>query len=132
MLAVGEFFAGHGAAIALFGYSLFSAATLVALSTFSISTIISNRASFSKLAQRHRRGASAINAGRTIMATRRAAIFTIIALACLFAYRLDSLQSSTIALLFDSVLIQLLPAMIAGVYWSRAHLAGAIAGIGGG
>ena len=132
VLAVADNLLGRGATFVAFGLSLFSAATMVAIATFSLSTIISNRLSLSAFMQRYRRDASAINVGRSIMLTRRLTITAVIAVACAFAYRLDSRESSTIGLLFDSVLIQLLPAIIAGVYWRRAHVAGALAGIGGG
>ena len=132
VLAVADNFLGAGATFVVFGISLFSAATMVAIATFSLSTMISNRLSLSDFMQRYRRDASAINVGRSIMVTRRLTITVTIAVACAFAYRLDSRESSTIGLLFDSVLIQLLPAIIAGVYWRRAHVVGAMAGIAGG
>lgn len=132
VLGTARVLVGPLAAVGLFILSLFTAATLVAAATFSVATMVSDQISLSALMQSRRRNSSAINVGRDIMHIRRGAIAVAVATGCLFAYMMDSQVSSTIGLLFGSLIVQLLPSLIAAIRWRRAHRFGAIAGILGG
>lgn len=120
---------GRGAEVVVFIFSLFTAATLVAASTFSIATMVSDQFSLSRLMQSRRRERSAINVGRDIMHIRRAVIAIAVIAGCLFFWLMRGQESSTIGLLFTSLMVQLVPAVVAAIVWPRAHHRGALAGI---
>ena len=132
VLGVARVLTGPMVSAGLFALSLFTAAVLVAAATFSVATMVSDQISLSTLMQSRRRNSSAINVGRDIMHIRRAVIALAVAIGCLLAYQLDSQVSSTIGLLFGSLIVQLLPALIAAMHWRGANRFGAGAGMVGG
>ena len=128
-LNVAWFFSGQAGATAVFLFSVFTAATLAAASAYSVATMISDQMSLFPFMRVKSGAKSAINVGREVMQIRRMAIVAFVAVACLLAHVLAQRPGTTIGLLFLSILIQLLPAIVAGITWRRAHAFGAISGI---
>ncbi len=120
---------GGSATVAILLTSFFTASVFVIISASSTAAMLSGQIPLQALTRTSRKARSAINVGRRIMQTRRIAIAFLILGGWAISHSLDAQSNTTIGLLSLSLLIQLLPAIVAGVTWRRAHVSGAAVGL---
>lgn len=107
---------------------LSAATAMIIIATLTLSTMITNDVILPKLMDRS--AAYGMDRVRRIKMTRRYVIFFILLLA--FAYQQQMAYQAPLAsigLLAFSLVIQLLPAIVGGLYWERAHAHGVYAGL---
>ncbi|MFT6268283.1 MAG: Na+/proline symporter/signal transduction histidine kinase [Alphaproteobacteria bacterium] len=107
---------------------LSAATAMIIVATLTLSTMITNDLVLPKLMDRETYGG--VNRVKRIKNIRRFIIFGILLLA--FAYQQQMANQASLAsigLLAFSLVIQLLPAIVGGLYWHRAHAHGVYAGL---
>jgi Na+/proline symporter/signal transduction histidine kinase/CheY-like chemotaxis protein len=107
---------------------LSAATAMIIIATLTLSTMITNDVILPKLMDRS--SASGIDRVKRIKMTRRYVIFFILLLA--FGYQQQMAYQAPLAsigLLAFSLVIQLLPAIVGGLYWERGHAHGVYAGL---
>lgn len=113
---------------------LSAATAMVMVAALTLSTMITNDVVLPMLLARRVSRASQISGieGR-IVAIRRAVILGILLLAYMYQQQMANASSlASIGLLAFSLVIQLLPAIVIGLYWKRGHAQGVCAGLVGG
>lgn len=107
---------------------LSAATAMIIVATLTLSTMITNDLVLPKLMDNETY--SGINRVKRIKHIRRFIIFSILVLAYLYQQQMANQASlSSIGLLAFSLVIQLLPAIVGGLYWQRAHAHGVYAGL---
>ncbi|BDX05132.1 PAS domain-containing hybrid sensor histidine kinase/response regulator [Planctobacterium marinum] len=109
---------------------LAAATAMIIVSTLTLSTMVSNDVILPKLLNRSQRLKHKQSHIHFILWLRRGVIAGILLLA--FSYHIflsGDMPLSSIGLLAFSLVIQLAPAIIGGLYWQRAHAHGVIAGL---
>jgi PAS domain S-box-containing protein len=123
-----------GLSIAVFIGGLSASTSMVIVEGVALSTMICNELAVPALirCKAMRRG-SEIATGRLILTIRRAAIFLILVAAyCYHVAVGDRYPLAAIGLISFCAVAQCAPAVLAGIYWRRAHRFGAFAGMAGG
>ncbi len=120
--------AGIAALVVLIG-ALSAATAMVIVECVALAIMISNEL-FMPLAAR-RGGANRDMAG-TILFVRRAAIFLILLLSYAYYRAAGDAALSAIGLLAFAAIAQIGPALVGGMFWSRATARGAVAGLSAG
>ncbi len=109
---------------------LSAATAMIIVSTLTLSTMLSNDVILPKLLSQNRELGNKQSHILFILWLRRGVIAGILLLA--FAYHIflsGNMSLASIGLLAFSLVIQLLPAIIGGLYWQKAHAHGVIAGL---
>lgn len=102
---------------------------MIVITTLTLSTMLSNDA-FVPFLLRHRLSTSSDVVAPWLLLARRAIIVGVILIAWLYNQLFGETEAlSAIGLLAFSLVVQLLPALIGGLYWRRAHTHGAYAGM---
>lgn len=102
---------------------------MIVITTLTLSTMLSNDA-FVPLLLRRRLSVNSDTVAPWLILTRRAIIVAVILIAWLYNLLFgESDALSAIGLLAFSLVVQLLPALIGGLYWRTAHTHGAYAGM---
>lgn len=107
---------------------LSAATAMIIVATLTLSTMITNDLVLPKLMDKDTY--AGVNRVKRIKNIRRFVIFAILLLA--FAYQQQMVNQASLAsigLLAFSLVIQLLPAIVGGLYWQRAHAHGVYAGL---
>lgn len=114
--------------IIVFLGGLSAATAMIIVATLTLSTMITNDVVLPKLMDRETY--SSVNRVKRIKTIRRGIIFIILALAFVYQQQM-ALQASlaSIGLLAFSLVIQLLPAIVGGLYWEKGHAHGVYAGL---
>lgn len=109
---------------------LSAATAMIIVSTLTLSTMISNDVILPKLLSGSKKFASNNSHINQILWLRRGVIAAILLLGYGYhIYLSNNMTLASIGLLAFSLVIQLLPAIVAGLYWQRAHAHGVIAGL---
>ena len=107
---------------------LSAATAMIIVATLTLSTMITNDVVLPKLMDHDTY--SGENRVKRIKLIRRFVIFIIVALAFAYQHQLATHASlASIGLLAFSLVIQLLPGIVAGLYWEKAHAHGVYAGL---
>jgi Na+/proline symporter/signal transduction histidine kinase/CheY-like chemotaxis protein len=114
--------------IIVFLGGLSAATAMIIVATLTLSTMITNDLVLPKLMDRETY--ASVNRVNRIKHIRRFVIFAILLLAFVYQQQMANQASlSSIGLLAFSLVIQLLPAIVGGLYWQRAHAHGVYAGL---
>jgi Na+/proline symporter/signal transduction histidine kinase/CheY-like chemotaxis protein len=114
---------------------LSAATAMIIVATLTLSTMLANDVIMPKLLINNRFDKNSLDYTNKILQIRRLVIGAILLLAFFYQQQIaDTSSLSSIGLLAFSLVVQLLPAIIGGLYWKRGHAqgvyAGFIAGIG--
>jgi len=102
---------------------------MIVITTITLSTMLSNDAVLPFLI-RKRLSSDRANVGPWLLVIRRLVVVGVILAAWLYNLRFSETEAlSVIGLLAFSLMVQLLPSLIAGLYWRTAHVRGAYAGM---
>jgi Na+/proline symporter/signal transduction histidine kinase/CheY-like chemotaxis protein len=102
---------------------------MIVITTITLSTMLSNDAVLPFLIKK-RLSADRANVGSWLLIIRRMVVVTVILAAWLYNLSFGDTEAlSVIGLLAFSLMVQLLPSLIAGLYWRTAHVRGAYAGM---
>ncbi len=109
---------------------LSAATAMIIVATLTLSTMITNDVVLPKYLTHHGRGTQPANYTRTILTTRRIVIALLLVLAYFYHQQMTSGSSlAAIGLIAFSLVIQLLPAIVGGLYWKKGHAHGVYAGL---
>ncbi|MFQ3234593.1 MAG: Na+/proline symporter/signal transduction histidine kinase/CheY-like chemotaxis protein [Paraglaciecola sp.] len=109
---------------------LSAATAMIIVATLTLSTMLTNDVILPKLLSEHRSHTSPPNYTRRILFIRRLVIAAILALAYFYYQQMTGSRSlASIGLIAFSLVIQLLPAIIGGLYWKRGHAQGVYGGL---
>ncbi len=110
---------------------LSAATAMIIVATLTLSTMISNDVILPLLLKHKFRPHSApANFKRKILMIRRISITCVLALALVYQQRVgDNAALASMGLIAFSLVIQLLPAIIGGLYWRKGHAYGVYAGV---
>jgi Na+/proline symporter/signal transduction histidine kinase/CheY-like chemotaxis protein len=107
---------------------LSAATAMIIVATLTLSTMITNDLVLPKLMDKETY--AGVNRVKRIKSIRRFIIFGILCLAFVYQqYMANQASLASIGLLAFSLVIQLLPAIVGGLYWHRAHAHGVYAGL---
>lgn len=107
---------------------LSAATAMIIVATLTLSTMITNDVVLPKILERF--ASLQVNRIRRIKLVRRVVIFLILTLAFLYQHQMTNEASlASIGLLAFSLVIHLLPSIVGGLYWKRAHAHGVYAGL---
>ncbi|MFT6896275.1 MAG: PAS domain S-box-containing protein [Paraglaciecola sp.] len=116
--------------ILVFIGGLSAATAMIIVATLTLSTMLTNDVILPKLLSEHRSQTTPPNYTRRILFIRRLVIAAILALAYFYYQQMTGSRSlASIGLIAFSLVIQLLPAIIGGLYWKRGHAQGVYAGL---
>lgn len=114
--------------IIVFLGGLSAATAMIIVATLTLSTMITNDVVLPKLMDRETY--SGENRVKRIKHIRRGVIFVILVLAFIYQQQMANQASlASIGLLAFSLVVQLMPAIIGGLYWERGHAHGVYAGL---
>jgi signal transduction histidine kinase/Na+/proline symporter len=115
--------------LALLG-GLSAGAAMVVVELTAVSAMVSNEIVLPLLAHLRGQRDAAPDAGQAVLRARRLTIFGMALLAWLYFRSIHSVEGPTeLGQTALTAFAQLMPALIGGIYWRRAHARGAIAGI---
>lgn len=114
---------------------LSAATAMIIVATLTLSTMLANDVIMPRLLMNNNFDKNSLDYTNKILQIRRLVIGAILLLAFFYQHLIaDSSSLSSIGLLAFSLVVQLLPAIVGGLYWKRGHAqgvyAGFIAGIG--
>ncbi len=112
----------------------FAAATgMVIVASVALSTMITNDLIAPFLLRKAPRQALSLSFGLRLLYVRRASIAAIIIASAVFAaFAPQGQQLASFGILSFAAAAQFMPALLGALYWRRAHLSGAVAGMGAG
>ncbi|MEH6712118.1 MAG: PAS-domain containing protein [Paraglaciecola polaris] len=109
---------------------LSAATAMIIVATLTLSTMLTNDVILPNLLSEHRSANAPPNFTKRILLIRRLVIAGILFLAFLYYQQMtDSRSLASIGLIAFSLVIQLMPAIIGGLYWKRGHAQGVYAGL---
>lgn len=116
--------------ILVFVGGLSAATAMIIVATLTLSTMITNDVVLPKLLMRRGKDRELSNYTSTILFIRRIVIGILLALAYFYQQQMTGSRSlASIGLIAFSLVIQLLPAVVGGLYWKRGHAQGVYAGL---
>ena len=116
--------------IIVFVGALSAATAMIIVATLTLSTMLANDVVLPKLLDNPNQAGHKEDYGRTIRLVRRLIIALVLLLSYVYQQQLTSSRSlSSIGLIAFSLVIQLLPAIVGGLYWKRGHAHGVYAGL---
>lgn len=116
--------------ILVFLGGLSAATAMIIVATLTLSTMITNDVILPKILARHGQEERLASYTRTILSIRRVVIGILLALAYLYHQQMtDSRSLASIGLIAFSLVIQLMPAIVGGLYWKKGHAQGVYAGL---
>ena len=124
-------FSGSGLVQMLVFVGGLSAATaMIIVATLTLSTMLTNDVILPKTLAKHSNVYNKKNVSKNILITRRCVIAGLLLLAYLYHQQMGSSRSlASIGLIAFSLVIQLLPSIIGGLYWKKGHAHGVYAGL---
>lgn len=109
---------------------LSAATAMIIVATLTLSTMLTNDVILPNMLAEHRNTAMPPSFTKRILLIRRLVIAAILFLAYLYYQQMtDSRSLASIGLIAFSLVIQLLPAIVGGLYWKRGHAQGVYAGL---
>lgn len=109
---------------------LSAATAMIIVATLTLSTMVTNDVILPKLLSRHGTENQQQNYSKTILIIRRGVIGGLLVLAYLYHQQMTNSRSlASIGLIAFSLVIQLLPAIVGGLYWKKGHAQGVYAGL---
>ncbi|MBC3766094.1 PAS domain-containing hybrid sensor histidine kinase/response regulator [Neptunicella marina] len=109
---------------------LSASTAMIIVATLTLSTMVTNDVILPKLLTRTEQSYKGINFTPTILAIRRLAIGILLLLSYFYHQQMTGSKSlASIGLIAFSLVIQLLPAIVGGLYWKRGHAHGVYAGL---
>ena len=116
--------------IIVFVGALSAATAMIIVATLTLSTMLANDVVLPKLLDNPNQAGHKEDYGRTIRLVRRLIIALVLLLSYVYQQQLTGSRSlSSIGLIAFSLVIQLLPAIVGGLYWKRGHAHGVYAGL---
>ena len=116
--------------VLVFVGGLSAATAMIIVATLTLSTMLTNDVILPNLLAEHRGAGVPPNFTKRILLIRRLVIAAILSLAYLYYQQMtDSRTLASIGLIAFSLVIQLLPAIVGGLYWKRGHAQGVYAGL---
>ncbi|MDO6692963.1 PAS domain-containing hybrid sensor histidine kinase/response regulator [Aliiglaciecola sp. 3_MG-2023] len=116
--------------ILVFMGGLSAAMAMIIIATLTLSTMVTNDVILPKMLSRQNHNAPLFNYAKTILLVRRLVIATLIALAYFYHQQMTGSRSLlSIGLVAFSLVVQLLPAILGGLYWKKGHAHGVYAGL---
>ncbi len=118
------------AKILVFLGGLSAATAMIIVATLTLSTMLTNDVILPKLLSKHSTTYHHHNVSKIILVTRRFVIAGLLLLAYLYHNQMGNGRSlASIGLIAFSLVIQLLPAIVGGLYWRKGHANGVYAGL---
>jgi PAS domain S-box-containing protein len=118
------------AKILVFLGGLSAATAMIIVATLTLSTMLTNDVILPKLLSKHSTTYHHHNVSKIILVTRRFVIAGLLLLAYLYHNQMGNGRSlASIGLIAFSLVIQLLPAIVGGLYWKKGHANGVYAGL---
>lgn len=109
---------------------LSAATAMIIVATLTLSTMLTNDVILPKLLSHSGRQSRNANYGRRILLIRRLSIGLLLLLAFTYQQQMTGSRSlASIGLVAFSLVIQLMPAVLGGLYWKRGHAHGVYAGL---
>lgn len=109
---------------------LSAATAMIVIATLTLSTMVTNDVILPKMLARHSGQGPPANYARTILILRRVVICALLLLAYIYHQYLSNSRSlASIGLIAFSLVIQLLPSIVGGLYWKKGHAHGVYAGL---
>ncbi|GAC15776.1 hybrid sensor histidine kinase/response regulator [Aliiglaciecola lipolytica] len=116
--------------ILVFVGGLSAAMAMIIIATLTLSTMVTNDVIMPKLLSRQSPKAESVDYAKTILIVRRSVIAILLALAYFYHQQMTGSRSLlSIGLVAFSLVIQLLPAIVGGLYWKKGHAHGVYAGL---
>ncbi|GAA6183606.1 PAS domain-containing hybrid sensor histidine kinase/response regulator [Aliiglaciecola sp. NS0011-25] len=116
--------------ILVFTGGLSAAMAMIIIATLTLSTMVTNDVILPKMLSRQNHNAPQFNYAKTILLVRRLVIATLIGLAYFYHQQMTGSRSLlSIGLVAFSLVVQLLPAILGGLYWKKGHAHGVYAGL---
>lgn len=116
--------------VLVFVGGLSAATAMIIVATLTLSTMLTNDVILPNLLAEHRGAGVPPNFTKRILLIRRLVISAILFLAYIYYQQMtDSRTLASIGLIAFSLVIQLLPAIVGGLYWKRGHAQGVYAGL---
>ena len=116
--------------IIVFIGALSAATAMIIVATLTLSTMLANDVVLPKLLDNPNQAGHKEDYGRTIRLVRRLIIALVLLLSYVYQQQLTGSRSlSSIGLIAFSLVIQLLPAIVGGLYWKKGHAHGVYAGL---
>ncbi|GAB5381346.1 MAG: PAS domain-containing hybrid sensor histidine kinase/response regulator [Aliiglaciecola sp.] len=109
---------------------LSAATAMIVIATLTLSTMVTNDVILPKLLARKHINQPGFNYGKTILLVRRVVIGFLLLFAWGYNQQMTGSRSlASIGLIAFSLVVQLLPAIVGGLYWKRGHAHGVYAGL---
>ncbi|MCC2616373.1 PAS-domain containing protein [Aestuariibacter halophilus] len=109
---------------------LSAATAMIIVATLTLSTMLTNDVILPRLLAFNNDDKNKVSMGKHILAIRRVVIGVLLLLAYLYYQQMTNSRSlASIGLIAFSLVIQLLPAIVGGLYWKRGHAHGVYAGL---
>jgi Na+/proline symporter/signal transduction histidine kinase/CheY-like chemotaxis protein len=109
---------------------LSAATAMIIVATLTLSTMLTNDVILPRILTKHSTAYQQHNVSKIILVTRRCVITGLLLLAYLYHQQMGNSRSlASIGLIAFSLVIQLLPAIIGGLYWKKGHAHGVYAGL---
>lgn len=109
---------------------LSAATAMIIVATLTLSTMVTNDVILPKMLSLRGPGKSQTNYSKSILLIRRGVIAGLLLLAYLYHQQMGNSRSlASIGLIAFSLVIQLLPAILGGLYWKKGHAHGVYAGL---
>ncbi|MGJ8678916.1 PAS domain-containing hybrid sensor histidine kinase/response regulator [Paraglaciecola sp.] len=109
---------------------LSAATAMIIVATLTLSTMLTNDVILPKVLAKHNSSYHQQNVSKNILITRRWVIAGLLLLAYLYHQQMANSSSlASIGLIAFSLVIQLLPSIIGGLYWKKGHAHGVYAGL---
>lgn len=116
--------------IIVFVGALSAATAMIIVATLTLSTMLANDVVLPKLLDNPNQAGHKEDYGRTIRLVRRLIIALVLLLSYVYQQQLTGSRSlSSIGLIAFSLVVQLLPAIVGGLYWKKGHAHGVYAGL---
>jgi PAS domain S-box-containing protein len=110
--------------------ALSAATAMIIVATLTLSTMLANDVVLPKLLDNPNQAGHKEDYGKTIRLVRRLIIGLVLILSYIYQQQLTGSKSlSSIGLIAFSLVIQLLPAIVGGLYWKKGHAHGVYAGL---
>jgi Na+/proline symporter/signal transduction histidine kinase/CheY-like chemotaxis protein len=109
---------------------LSAATAMIIVATLTLSTMLTNDVILPRVLDKHSTAYHQHNVSKVILITRRCVIAGLLLLAYLYHQQMGNSRSlASIGLIAFSLVIQLLPAIVGGLYWKKGHAHGVYAGL---
>jgi Na+/proline symporter/signal transduction histidine kinase/CheY-like chemotaxis protein len=116
--------------VLVFVGGLSAATAMIIVATLTLSTMLTNDVILPRILAKHSTAYQQHNVSKIILVTRRCVIAGLLLLAYFYHQQMGNSRSlASIGLIAFSLVIQLLPAIIGGLYWKKGHAHGVYAGL---